>query len=369
MFNTNYLSDRVISVFDAMECTYEQMKNLMSDAASGKLEDKEAKKANDKIRTMAFQILNIKSEDVRSARTFRKAMDAHGKELFEVIEETIAMVEEIGWENDPLFMRWVEYKNLSDGDANEFVIDKTGTLKVAEVSGSHHDLVIQTLGANETMSVATKAYAVKVGADIRSFLAGRIDWAKLVNAVANAFTKQVKDLIYKEMTSLGAKLPASDMFNKSIQLNAGTKAQFDGLCDDVSTINGGAEILIVGTKAALRKVSGLGATVEWLSDGMKDEMYKTGRLGLYEGNTLVELPQRFDRVGGKLTRMLKDDELLILPAATEKFIKFVNEGDVKTLEKTNEGDYTNDLMTHEVQQRLGVEIVMNQHIGHVSIQQ
>ena len=101
---------------------------------------------------------------------------------------------------------------------------------------------------------------------------------------------------------------------------------------------------------------------------MKDEMYKTGRLGLYEGNTLVELPQRFDRVGGKLTRMLKDDELLILPAATEKFIKFVNEGDVKTLEKTNEGDYTNDLMTHEVQQRLGVEIVMNQHIGHVSIQ-
>ena len=361
VFNDQSLND----VFTNLNYEYEDMRQLMIDTAKG--EQKVAKKeAEDAIRGMMFQVLNLNPEDVENPRRFKRALKHNKDRFFEVIEDVVNDMLTQGFEEDPFMMRFVDTKNLSNGDKNEFYAEQDIILTVAEVSGDHHDIFLQRLGEGDSYSVKTSVYAAAVGTDLRLFLSGRKDWSALINAVYRAFDNHIKNTLYKEVMNVGAKLPVGSIFNKANPLTAAFKDDFDDLISYVSAANDNCEVVIFGTQKALKKLGKL-TDIDWVSNNMKDKLHETGRLGIYEGTDLIEIPQRLIRKGNTLEKLIKDDQLLVMPVTMDKWIKFVNVGDDEIVEVTERGARMDDTMIFEYQKRLGVGAQIGRYFGNWKI--
>ena len=355
------------ATFASLNYDYEDMKQLMVDTALG-TQSVSKKEAEEAIRNMMFSVLELAPANLDNQKLFKRAMKNNKNRLFEVIEDVVDEMLIHGWSNDPFFMNYVDQKNLADGDRNEFWTEEEITLAVANVSGDHHDILIQRLGEGQSYSVRTSTYGAAVGTDIRLFLAGRKDWTVLVNAIYKAFDKKIKDTIYAEVMNVGAKLPAASMFNKAMPLDESHKEEFDLLLSDVSAANDNCEVVVLGTAVALKKLGKL-TDIEWVSDNMKDALHETGRLGLYEGTALVEIPQRLAKKGGSLERMIDTNKLLVLPVSMAKFVKMVNVGDAEILEITEQGARMDDSMKFEYQQSFGIGTQIGKYFGAVEITQ
>jgi hypothetical protein len=155
-------------------------------------------------------------------------------------------------------------------------------------------------------------------------------------------------------------LPNAEQFNKAGALSAANKATFDQLIEDVQTANDGAEVVIMGTKTALKKITAL-ADVDWASPEQKEAVTNTGRLGWYEGTTLIEIPQRFKE--NDVTQKLVDNtKLLIMPRVENKFAKFLDGGETE-IEVTERGETMNDQQTYEVQREMGIGVITSIYFG------
>ncbi|MEG3006452.1 MAG: hypothetical protein RR806_03175, partial [Oscillospiraceae bacterium] len=53
-------------------------------------------------------------------------------ELYEIIEEIIKVATNDGLKGDEFFMNYVEEKNLNEGDAPEYIVEKESTLIVSD---------------------------------------------------------------------------------------------------------------------------------------------------------------------------------------------------------------------------------------------
>ena len=341
-----------------------EIKNLMFDAAARKkIYDAETEsvispeEASDTIMQYCLKELGLNEKS--SARDIKRALNKEaGKKLFEMIEEVIDVQVSTGWQDNEFFNEFVEEKNLADGDDNEFYSEDDVILTVTKVAGDHHDLITQKLGAGESITIPTSVYAIKVGTDIRLFLTGRKDWADFIDAVTRAFVKKVQNEMYTTVMGASAKMPAQ--FTKTGTLSDATKATFDQLIEDVSMANDGAEVVIMGTKTALKKINGL-ASVDWISYSQKEAVAASGILGTYEGTTLLEIPQRFAD-NDVATKLVDNTALLIMPIVDNKFVKFVDYGET-SLEVTEAGDTMNDQQSYEVQRRMGVGTVISRYFG------
>lgn len=343
----------------------QNIKNLMFDR-SRKIEifDQENnravsdREADDVIREYLFteMSLNEKSSD----KEIRRALSSEaGKQFFAIIEEIIDEIIITGWKDNEFFNSFVEVRNMSDGDANEFWTEKDIILNVAKVAGDHHDLLIQKLGAGSTFSVPTSVYGIKVGSDIRMFLTGRFNWNEFVSAVARAFVNAVQEELYAEFMDASNKLPVPAPFTGNGTLNTTSKDAFDEIISNVETVNG-TKAVILGTKTALKKLNAL-TKIEWIADSQKESVARTGILGDYEGTTLIEIPQRFafNKVGEKL---VDDKKLLIFPVVDYRPIKMVDYG-IKEFEITQVGEYQNDLQTFEAQRKMGISTIITRYFG------
>lgn len=156
---------------------------------------------------------------------------------------------------------------------------------------------------------------------------------------------------------MGAASSIGTQFNKSGSL---VKDTLDTLIEDVSAANGGADVVIMGSKTALKKLNAL-TDVDWRSYSQKEAVANSGILGSYEGTPLVELSQRFaDNDTSK--KLLSTTKLLIMPVTDNKFVKFVDYGET-TLEVTEAGETMNDQQTYELQRRMGVGTIISKYFG------
>jgi hypothetical protein len=364
-----FMNKNLITVFENLGYEFEDMRQLMIDTARG-VQGVSKKEAEEKISEMFFTVLDITAEEVKNEKLFKRAMRKHKHEVFEVIEDVVEDMLRQGWEESEFFKEFVDTKNLADGDKNEFWTEQEVYLTVAKVSGDHHDILLQRLGEGESYSVKTSTYGAAVGTDIRLFLTGRKDWSELVNAIYKAFDKKIKDTMYAEVMTVGAKLPANSQLNKAISMTVENKDTVDELIELVSAANGGAEVIVMGVSTAIKKFDKL-TSVEWISEGMKDAKHETGRLGYYEGTTLVEIPQRLKRVMNgadeTLEKLIASDILLVLPKVENKFVKFVNVGDAEILEITEAGARMDDTMKFEYQQSFGISTQIGRYFGVIKI--
>ena len=150
---TNESTKEVFSNHD-----FNDFNKLMFETALGK-EQVSKKEANDKIREVFNEVLGIDAN--ASRKEIRKAIRRHRVDIFEVTEELVPSLLRTGWQENPVFDEYVEYKTMADGDMNEYYVEDEVILTVSELSGNHHDLIRQRLGAGQTFSVKTSWYGVK----------------------------------------------------------------------------------------------------------------------------------------------------------------------------------------------------------------
>lgn len=334
--------------------SYSDFSHLMYDTARNQ-EKVSKEEANQKIREIMFQVLGI--EPTSDLKTIRKALRRHKADVYEVIEETVDNLLVSGWGDNPFFNEFLEIKNLAAGDRNEFYAQDDVILTVSELAGSHHDLLRQRLGEGSSFSIKTSWYGIKIYTDYDLFMAGRIDWAAFVQKIYEAMDKFINDMVYQAVMASGDKVLPASQFNKTGAL---VKDDLITLAEDVQAATGD-EVVIMGTKTALSKLTALSDT-QWISNEMKQERHTTGRLGLWEGIRLVEIPQSF-APNDTTKKQVDNNKLLFMPAADNRFIKLVYEGESNFNENTDPAVNMDMSVTAEYQTRLGVATVIGKKFG------
>lgn len=355
MKKINFTNQSTREVF--AEKDFDSFNKLMFQAATNTLEDGVSmKEANDKIREISYAVLGLDENATR--KQVRNAIRRHKIDIYEVTEELIQDLLKTGWGDDPFFREFVEIKNLDDGDTNIFYTPDDVILTVAEISGNHHDLFRQRLGAGKSFPVKTSWYGVKIYTEYEQFLTGAVDWAAFVQKVYEAFDKKVNDMIYSSLTSVATQLTPAGQFYKTGNLDRDTLLT---LIEDVQGATGD-DVVIMGTKSALGKLDAVG-DASWRSNEMKQERYTTGRLGYWEGIRKIEIPQSF-APGGTTQKQVDPTLLLFMPvSADNKFIKLFNEGEARIHEDDNPDINMDMTLEFEYQQKLGVATVLGKKFG------
>ena len=281
--------------------------------------------------------------------------------IFEIIEDTLDNTLITGWANDPWFRKYVEFKTMILGQKNSFYIPADDLiLNISKISGGHHNIERQRLTKGTERSVATAMYGAKVYMEMSRFLQGVEDWNELIDAISRAFTIHVNRLIHDQVMSAVTKLPVPSKWNQKGLANTANKKAFKGLIADVKRATGSSAV-IMGTEVGLGELTGF-ADVNWISTSAKDDVYKTGRIGTFEGTPVVELPNPFEY--GDEQKYLEDDtKVIIMPGNIDKFVKFYYEGSDIILEHSNYGENGDDTKDYEFQSCMGVETVVNRRFG------
>jgi hypothetical protein len=362
-FNT-----RVMGIFSANGTDYDAMNNLMQDVALGReIYDAESDRviskaeASAKILDFSRQVLGI--TDVKDAKQVRRALRDNGRDWFDIIEDTVDKTIEVGLKNSDWFNELVESKSISYGDRQDFVVTTNDALlSVAKAGTSHNDHILQRLKAGQTITIPTELYVVKVGADINKYILGDVEWDKLINAIAKAFEVKIQEQCYAEIAATVATLPSQFKGTGTL-----VKANFDNIIEAVSAANDGAEVVIMGTKSALSKITAI-ADVNWAATAQKDNMMNSGLIGIYEGTRLVTIPNRYK--DATLSQFVfPTNQLFIMPVIGDegKFIKYVEEGDTQILEWMDRKDYLSDIQAYQVSRRWGVGVVLGRYFGNWTI--
>ena len=347
----------VQNVFNNDANDFMAFSRLLTDVALGKQEVSK-EEANKKIVEVFQSVLGI-NENSRPG-DIRKAVRRNQALLFDIIEETVQNLLVTGWGNDPFFQKYVEQRNLALGDKNEFYSEDESILSVMRVAGNHHDIVRQRLGAGSVQSISTYWCAVKVYSEFERVVTGAEEFAKFITKMYDAYDRYVKNTIYDTMVGY-----ARDLEGEFKVTGTPTTDKLNGLCDLVSTATG-YPVIIMGTRTALSKVISL-QNGDYISDAMKDEHYRTGTLGMWEGKELVEIPQVFEK--NKVGTYKIDNGLLwIMPVTDLKFIKLVNEGDTQLAQITDKDANMDMTYTAEMQTKLGVAVMLNSAFGVYAIE-
>lgn len=360
-------NEHTMTVFSAMNTDYDSVSNLMQDVALGReIYDSESGRvvskaeANAKILDFSRQIMGI--TDITDRKAVRRAVRDHAREWFDIIEDTISVVIDTSFKESDWFNQLVDRKTIAFGDRQDFVIEDDDALfSIAKAGTSHHDHILQRLRGRQTISIPTELYVVKIGADINRYVLGDVDWSAWVSNISRSYVAMIQEETYAQFGQAVTSLPA--MFKGTGTLDATNKADFDAIVSAVSAANNGAEVIIMGDKAALSKISGM-ADVNWAAKDQRDSVMNTGNIGIYEGTRLVTIPNRFADKSMQ-SYVFPTDELYIIPVIGDagKFIKMIDEGDIEILEQMERGDNLSDIQTYEVSRRMGFGIVLGRYFG------
>lgn len=372
MFKFN--NENLIKVFSD-ETSYNNFRGIASSLAHGnepyiydtegnqkKLSRAEGNKA---IQKVFMNVLHLSPEDLKSRKKRKRAQQKYAPDLYEIIEEDIEFMVDHGFHESEWFNVLVDQRNVAIDNGVEFTSEDNSLLVVSDVSGDNHDITMQQLPTGKSFTVPTTVHAVKIGKDIDLILLGRIDYQNMIMRIAASFVSDTQKLAYDAIASAVQALPTGDTFIKTGALSTTTKDKFDELLENVAAANN-SDVVIYGTKTALKKINGFYSGAVDYSDSQKEAIASTGHLASYEGTEMIEIPQRFKV--GSYEKIFDNTKIYILPVSADKFVKFVDEGETEITEVTDKGDLQDDFQTYEVQRRYGVGVVLGRLFGQWTIE-
>lgn len=322
-------------------------KKLLVDTAQNTVVNYSKEQANEAIRQQFREVLGL--SEGASMKEIRRALRANKAATYAIIEDTIDDRLQSGWGENPFFNRFVEVKNLADGDRNEFYVPSDTILTVTKFSGNHHDLTRQKLGVGKTISVTTDWYGIKVYEEFERFMAGRIDWAEFIDKLYEAMDKKINDMLYDSFLGLDKFVPGAYAIKGDI-----TTETVLELVEKVEAATG-HEAFICGTRTALSKITNLTNAGMW-SDAMKDQRNTLGQLGTWEGVELLRIPQVLKQ--GTREFAYNQNKFYVLPKVDNRPIKLVYEGDGYFNENTTADTNRDMTVEAEYQTKLGIATVV-----------
>jgi len=277
----------------------------------------------------------------------RRIRDGKCAEMFAIIEEVIHQTELDDLKQDDFFNAVVDYRNLAEGDMNEFVIEDSNLFVVDEIAKGTQGIRRQRISGERTVTVPTTVKAIRFYDELSRVLSGKVDFNVLIQKASKSFSKRVLQDIYNVWDNV----TAADLGGVEYYPTAGTYSE-DALLDLIQHVEAAADgkpATIIGTKKAIRQ---LRESIQ--SDSAKEELHKLGVYGTFYGTPVVVIPQRH-KTGTK--QFMFADNVLHIVAGDEKFIKFVWEGDPLILpgDPTKNADLTQE---HMIIEQYGVGIVV-----------
>lgn len=191
-------------------------------------------------------------------------------------------------------------------------------------------------------------------------MAGRVDWAGFVQKIYEAVDKHLNDMLYASVMSAGDQVVPSSQFVKTGAIDEAHRDELMTLIEDTQMATGD-EVVIMGTKSALSRLNKLVET-NWISNDMKNERHTTGRLGMWDGIRLVEIPQRFAD-NDTTVKLVDNKKLLIMPVADNRFVKVFNEGDAQFKEVSDGTTNMDKTIEYEYQFKMGVATIIGKKFG------
>ena len=358
LFNTT-----VQSAFSNDNEQFVHFNELLLDSARGTVKDYTAKEANQKIVEKFRAMLGIEPND--RPQHVKRAIRANQQLVFTIIEEVVEEMIITGWMENPFFNQFVDTKNLALGDENDFYVEDDSILSVSKVSGNHHNMIRQRLGAGRHFSVAGEWFGLKIYSDFERILTGAEDWASFVAKVAEAVNRYLYDALYAALR--GAKDSLGANWVKSGELAAANKTTLVKLCNDISMATG-SPVTIFGARTALSSLTAM-ADVNWAPETAKQEYYANGGvLGNWEGFAVAEIGQGLKRGAGinsaTVEYMLDTDRLYIIPTSVaNKFIKVVNYGEAQISQVTDRDTNRDMSYEYEMLYKMGINVILNTVFG------
>lgn len=277
----------------------------------------------------------------------RKLRNGEYNAAFAIIEQVLGATIMEGLQESDYFNALVEYRDLALGDENLFLVEDSDLFAVAEVASGNQGIRRQRLGGVTEVKIPTKVYAVRIYEELDRILAGRVDFNKMIDKVAESYrVKHMNDIYNLWTTSTQSPFNDTTYFPAAGQYNEGTLLT---LIEHVEAAAGGKTATLIGTKKALRN---LAMTI--MSDGAKEDLYTDGFYGYFYGSPCIAIPQRHQI---NSTSFVMPDNVITIVAGDEKPIKFVREGDplIITHNAFENADLTQEFCYIE---RTGVGIVL-----------
>lgn len=297
-----------------------ELVKLAVDGYKGNVEKFSVRQSQDALRAAL-----IEANGGKTTLDYKALRHGQGAEVFAIIEELIPALITEGLQGDEYFMNLVDYRDLSLGDKNEFLVEDSNLFVVAKAADGTQAIRRQRLGGVKEIAVEPELRIVRIYEELNRVLAGRVDFNTMINKVAESFRKQLLDDVYTLWSAATA-----DDFGGSVYFPTAGSYSESALLDLIAHVEaaaGGKQATIIGTAKALRN---LAESIQ--SDGAKEELHNMGYYGKFFGTPCVKVPQRH-KIGFNGT-VTQDDNGFVLPdnvltiiAGDDKPIKVVREGE------------------------------------------
>ena len=288
-----------------------ELVRLAVDGYKGNVEKFSVKQSQDALREAL-----IEANGGKTTLDYKALRHGQGQEVFAILEEIIPVLINEGLKGDEFFMDLVDYRNVAEGDMNNFILEDSNLFVVAKAADGTQAIRRQRLGGVKELAIPTELRIVRIYEELNRILAGRVDFNTFINKVSESFRRQMLDEVYALWSAATSDdfgsiyFPAAGAYNEDALLT---------LIEHVEAAAGGKQATIVGTKKALRNLQ---ESIQ--SDGAKEELHNMGYYGKFFGTPCFAIPQRH-QVGS--TNFLMNDNILTILAGDEKPIKVVREGD------------------------------------------
>lgn len=327
----------------------ENMKDIVKlavDIHDGKIQKYTDDQGNDALRNALIEANNGKT-----TLDYRAIRDGRCTGLFAIIEEIIKETVEHDLINDPYFTSIVDYRNVSLGDLNEFVLEDATLFVVADTADGTQGVRRQRLGGQKTVRIPVCTKTVRIYEELNRVLAGRVDFNELINKVSASYREQLLNDIYSTWISAttdelgGATYDVAGGYNEQTLLT---------LIAHVEAAAGGKPATIIATKLGAQKIV---PTIQ--SDSSKEDLYNLGYYGKFYGTPIVVTPNRH-KIG--TTQFVLNDNIITVVAGDDKPIKVVREGDPLMIlgNPLNNADLTQEYF---VADRWGIGLALNTNHG------
>jgi hypothetical protein len=272
--------------------------------------------------------------------------------VFAIVEEIIPVIVNEGLHGDEFFMRFVDERNLAEGDRNEFVSYDNQEFVTAWAADGTQGIRRQRIESGEKVSIATKLFAVKIYEELNRILSKRITFADFVTKVGEAMMRRLWEEVFTLFNGITAATPnmapgnyATGVFDVDTLL---------GMIDRVE-VDAGQKATILGARNALRKID-----PNFISDEGNADLYNVGYFGKFYGTSCLAFNNRF-RAGSKTDYVLDQNRLYVI-ASDDKFIKVVNEGEALLVatDPLENADLTQEYL---LAQKFGAALMLSRQIG------
>lgn len=326
-----------------------QVYDLMLDLARGEFSTEGGVTKKD----LENHLRDMINKDMLGGKTYYQALRRNAITLFEVVEEIFntAIGEDVL--NSPFVESFVEVKNRALGDKTAWY-SEGGMLQVASFAGNHWDTNRQQLDLGSEFTLKSEWIYIHVYEDLERFLLNIIPLEKLLDKLYLAVNKYMKERIHAQFANVMDAVPAE------FSATGNDVTGLGNLCDLVQTYGGYSQLTLAGTKAGLRKLTGM-VPENQFANSHKEARMSTGFVPEWDGHKLMEIPQALKP--GTFEFALDDSKIFIM-GADVKPIKLEIIGDTRTVNFDTTGHQNNDMsMDFQIQSKFGMGLLLPEAFG------